>query len=82
MYEQQALWVVDLEGRKTALPTTEQMWADIRAREEAIRRKFLNSPRMNLEVEYGPYVAELQRERKRPPRPRAEMAGAGTGRPT
>ena len=81
VYEQQALWVADLESGRCSLPSTEQMWADIRAREEATRRKFLESPRMNLEVEYGPYVAELQAQRRRAPRTRAEVGGVGAGRP-
>jgi hypothetical protein len=81
VYEQQALWVADLESGRCSLPRTEQMWADIRAREEATRRKFLESPRMNLEVEYGPYVAELQAQRRRAPRTRAEVDGVGAGRP-
>jgi dimethylaniline monooxygenase (N-oxide forming) len=89
VYEQQALWVADLEAGRCALPSPAQMWADVRAREEAVARKYLSSPRMNLEVEYGPYVAELRAERKRPalvrasggaprpPGPTASQAGVG-----
>lgn len=66
VYEQQALWVADIETGRCGLPGRHAMWADVRAQEEAVRRTYLNSPRMNLEVEYGPYVASLQRERRRP----------------
>jgi dimethylaniline monooxygenase (N-oxide forming) len=80
VYEEQARWVADLENGTCSLPSREQMWADVHAREQAIHRKFLDSPRMNLEVEYGPYVAELRSERKRPPKPREDMAGSAAGR--
>jgi hypothetical protein len=65
VYEQQALWIADIEAGRCGLPGAAEMWADVEAQEEHIRRRYLTSPRMNLEVEYGPYVATLQKERKR-----------------
>jgi hypothetical protein len=67
VYERQAQWIAELEGGRCALPDRAAMWADVRAREERLAREFISRPRLNLEVEYVPYMAELERERKRRP---------------
>jgi dimethylaniline monooxygenase (N-oxide forming) len=65
VYERQATWVADLEAGRCALPDRGEMWAEIKAREEDIARRFITRPRLNLEVEYVPYMAELNRARRR-----------------
>lgn len=76
VYEQQALLVAAIEAGTCALPSSAEMWADVRAREERLAQEFLTRPRLNLEVEYGPYVAELKRARARKPPRRMAKAGS------
>lgn len=65
VYEQQSLFVAAIEAGMCDLPSPAEMWADVRAREDRLAEDFLTRPRLNLEVEYGPYVAELKRARAR-----------------
>jgi dimethylaniline monooxygenase (N-oxide forming) len=76
VYERQASWVADIELGRCDLPDRDAMWADVKARDEQIAREFISRPRLNLEVEYVPYMAELarartyRRRRQRPARAR------------
>jgi hypothetical protein len=64
VYERQASWVADIEVGNCDLPDRDTMWADVRARDDQIARDFISRPRLNLEVEYVPYMAELARARR------------------
>ena len=64
VYERQARWVADIELGRCKLPTAAAMWTDIKEREERLAREFISRPRLNLEVEYVPYIAELERARE------------------
>ncbi len=64
VYEQQAIWARNIKLGVCGLPTSEEMWEEVGGRREMIENKFHNEPRMNLEVEYGPYVRELKQAQK------------------
>jgi hypothetical protein len=40
------------------------MWDEVHERRRMIETDFHNAPRMNLEVEYGPYVRELKQAQR------------------
>ena len=60
VYEQQAIWARNIERGACDLPSRGDMWAEVGERRKAILDNFHVAPRMNLEVEYGPYVHELK----------------------
>jgi len=64
VYEQQAIWIRDIELGACDLPSSQEMWEEVRERRLAIETSFHNAPRMNLEIEYGPYVRELRQARR------------------
>lgn len=59
VYEQQAIWIRNIELGTCDLPPPSEMWEDVAQRQRMIEENFHKAPRMNLEVEYGPYVREL-----------------------
>jgi len=63
-FEAQAQWVADVETGRCALPAEDEMLADIERRERDLVARFLVRPRLNLEEEFFPYMAELRRLRK------------------
>jgi dimethylaniline monooxygenase (N-oxide forming) len=64
VYEQQAIWIRNIETGQCHLPSSEEMWREVHHRQRMIKEKFHNAPRMNLEVQYGPYVRELKQAQK------------------
>jgi dimethylaniline monooxygenase (N-oxide forming) len=64
VYEQQAIWVRNIELGACDLPSSQDMWGEVGERRRRIESEFHNAPRMNLEVEYGPYVHELKRAQR------------------
>lgn len=67
VFENQAQWVADLEAGRCALPSPEEMEADIEHRRQELKDKYLSRPRLNLEEEYMRYTAALRAERRRKP---------------
>jgi hypothetical protein len=65
VYEQQSIWVRNIELGACDLPPSSEMWEEVRERQRMIAENFHSAPRMNLEVEYGPYVRELKIAQKR-----------------
>jgi hypothetical protein len=64
VYEQQAIWVRDIERGSCDLPSSKEMWEEVEERRRTIETNFHNAPRMNLEIEYGPYVREIKQARR------------------
>jgi hypothetical protein len=64
VYEQQAIWIRDIELGACDLPSSQKMWEEVHERRRAIETNFHNAPRMNLEIEYGPYVREIRQARR------------------
>jgi hypothetical protein len=64
VYEQQAIWARNIELGTCDLPSPAEMWEEVKERRRMIEANFHNAPRMNLEVEYGPYTQELKRAQR------------------
>ena len=73
--EAQAEWVGDLVTGEAALPSHQEMRAQIREYDEHLRKRYVASKRHTIQVDFHKYRAEIERER-RLGRARAE------GRPT
>lgn len=61
--EAQAEWVGDLVEGTAALPTPDEMRAAIRKEDEERLRRYVDSKRHRLEVDFYPYLWSLRRER-------------------
>jgi dimethylaniline monooxygenase (N-oxide forming) len=62
--EAQAEWVADLVCGDGALPSYDEMRQQIRAYDEAVRKRYVASKRHTLQVDFHKYRAEIRRERK------------------
>jgi cation diffusion facilitator CzcD-associated flavoprotein CzcO len=62
--EAQSEWVGDLLSGECALPPRELMLADMTRADAAVRRRYLNTERHTIQVDFYPYLAELARERQ------------------
>jgi hypothetical protein len=62
--EAQSEWVADLLAGEAALPTREEMWKEIRKRREALQRRYVKSTRHTIQVDFYPYLREIDAERK------------------
>ena len=69
--EAQAEWVADLLGGRAALPSAEQMRAEIAAEEGRMRKRYVASKRHTIQVDFHPYLRTIRRERKRGRSPQA-----------
>jgi dimethylaniline monooxygenase (N-oxide forming) len=63
--EAQAEWIADLLGGRAALPPAGEMKREIASEEKKMRKRFVASKRHTVEVDFHPYLREIQRERKR-----------------
>ena len=63
--ELQAEWIADLLEGRAALPEPEVMRTEIADEEEAMRRRYVASPRHTIQVDYQPYMRLLRAERRR-----------------
>ncbi len=63
--ELQAEWIADLLEGRAALPEPEVMRTEISDEEEAMRRRYVASPRHTIQVDYQPYMRLLRAERRR-----------------
>ncbi len=63
--ELQSIWVSKYLLGEYALPPREELLRDIQREREALRKRFGNSPRHTMEVDFLPYVRGVQKEMKR-----------------
>jgi len=67
--EAQSEWVADLLGGGATLPPAGEMKREIAAEERKQAKRFVASKRHTVEVDFHPYLREIQRERKRVAQP-------------
>jgi cation diffusion facilitator CzcD-associated flavoprotein CzcO len=65
--EEQGRWVADLLQGKCSLPTPEVMKADIESEQTRLHRRYVQSARHTIQVDFYPYLTQLKRERRRQP---------------
>ncbi len=65
--EAQSEWIADVLEGQTSLPSAEEMRAGIEADREAMARRYVNSKRHTIEVDFEPYKRLIKRERRRKP---------------
>lgn len=63
--EWQSIWVSKYLLGKYALPPQAELLADIKREREQMRKRYGNSPRHTMQVDYEPYVKALLKEMKR-----------------
>lgn len=63
--EWQSIWVSKYLLGKYALPSLAELLADIKREREQMRKRYGNSPRHTMQVDYEPYVKALLKEMKR-----------------
>ncbi len=76
--EAQAEWVADLIRGEAALPSYDEMRAEIRRYDEGLRRRYVASKRHTIQVDFHKYLAEIGRERRDA---RARVSGPPQRRP-
>jgi len=62
--EAQSEWIADLLNERVALPPAAEMRQEIASEEGKMRKRFVASKRHTVEVDFYPYLREIQRERK------------------
>ena len=67
--EAQMEWVADLLGGRAALPAAAEMRKAIATEEAKMRKRFVASKRHTVEVDFYPYLDEIQRARKQAAQP-------------
>jgi thioredoxin reductase len=65
--EAQSEWIADLLKGRVELPAPAQMRQEVATEEGKMRKRFVASKRHTVEVDFYPYLREIQRERKRSP---------------
>lgn len=63
--ERQSIWVADLIEGKSALPSKTEMLHEIQSRKEKIYKRYDKRPRHTIQVDFFPYMNDLQREIER-----------------
>jgi hypothetical protein len=71
--EAQSEWAADLIEGLCGLPSPEEMEKRVEDEAEAMRRRYVTSPRHTIQVDYYPYLRQIEKERKR--RPQAAAGG-------
>jgi dimethylaniline monooxygenase (N-oxide forming) len=67
--EAQCEWIADLLTGRATLPAAGEMKREIAKEERKMRKRFVASKRHTVEVDFYPYLREIQRERKRVSQP-------------
>jgi dimethylaniline monooxygenase (N-oxide forming) len=67
--EAQCEWIADLLAGRASLPGAAEMRREIETEERKMRRRYVASKRHTIEVDFYPYLREIQRARKRVPQP-------------
>jgi dimethylaniline monooxygenase (N-oxide forming) len=62
--EAQCEWIADLLGGRVALPPVAAMKREIESEERKMRKRYVTSKRHTVEVDFYPYLREIQRARK------------------
>jgi cation diffusion facilitator CzcD-associated flavoprotein CzcO len=65
--ELQSEWIADVLENKVALPAPTEMRAEIARDREAMAKRYVNSKRHTIEVDFEPYKRLIRRERERKP---------------
>jgi hypothetical protein len=76
--EAQSEWIADVLEGKAALPSADEMKRAIERDDERMRKRYVRSPRHTMQVDFYPYLRQIERERKRRPR-RGSRRATGTG---
>ena len=63
--ELQSIWVSKYLLGEYALPPQQELQQRIQRERETLRKRFGNSPRHTMEVDYLPYVRSVQKEMQR-----------------
>ncbi len=63
--ERQSIWVADLIEGKAALPSKSEMVQEIQSRKARIQKRYDRSPRHTIQVDFFPFMNDLQREIER-----------------
>ncbi len=77
-FENQVRWIREFMTGGAALPTADEMRADIQAKEDYIAQNYKESPRHTIEEEHLPYFRELQQS-LREGRKRVRRSGRSRG---
>ena len=72
--EQQALWICDLLNERSGLPTRQEMIDDIAKTQLKMTRRYGGSARHTIQVDFYPYKAAIESERRRKTRTVTEPA--------
>jgi dimethylaniline monooxygenase (N-oxide forming) len=62
--ELQSKWIAEVVLGRVGLPGRDEMLADIRRRKEAMARRYTQSARHTIQVDFHPYSIEIERELK------------------
>jgi hypothetical protein len=62
--EAQSEWVADLLGGRGSLPSAAEMRKAVAESERRMRKRYVASKRHTIQVDFHPYLREIQRERK------------------
>ena len=63
--EVQSRWIARLLNGQTKLPNADEMRRDIEKDRQAMQRRYKNSPRHTLQVDFHPYKQSIEKEMKR-----------------
>jgi dimethylaniline monooxygenase (N-oxide forming) len=74
--EAQSEWVADLLEGTGSLPSTGEMRDAIAKDDAALRKRYVGSPRHTIQVDFWPYLEDLERERKKARRCRGGVSVA------
>jgi dimethylaniline monooxygenase (N-oxide forming) len=80
--EAQSEWIADLLTGEAALPTREEMWKEIGRRRDALHRRYVESTRHTIQVDFYPYLREIAHERKAGGRRRKRGRGIVPAQPS
>lgn len=79
--EAQGKWVADLLDGSCGLPTPEAMEAEITNSRKKVRRRYTQTARHTIQVDFYAYLTELRRERKRhAASPRVQLRAVSSAR--
>ncbi|MFN8358128.1 MAG: hypothetical protein U0Y10_26940 [Spirosomataceae bacterium] len=63
--EVQAEWIAKVLSNQVRLPNREKMLAEIEADRQAMKKRYKDSPRHTLQVDFYPYKESIEQEIKR-----------------
>ncbi|MEM9598697.1 MAG: NAD(P)-binding domain-containing protein [Acidobacteriota bacterium] len=72
--EAQSQWIARLLTGSTSLPDRRKMVRGIERDRDAMRRRYVTSDRHTIQVDFYPYLHQVQKEMRRPPRTAAATA--------